>query len=95
MKSAEERLADALAEIERLKEAAHNEAVRTARYPWENPQLVKETQKVGYNFRMDPVTYLKIKWIMENKGGIKSIQQFLEKAVSKHADQILEELHAK
>lgn len=90
----EDRLAHLQAEIEKLQKQAHDEAVRKARFPWENPEIVQDRQDVGYNFKIDPELYLKIQWIMENKGGIKSIQAFLDRAAKKMAQEILEELGA-
>lgn len=95
MKSVEEQLIEAQAEIARLQELARVAAARKARYPWENPDIVQDQPKMGYNFKFEPELYLKVKWIMENKGGIKSIQVFLDKAANKLAEEILEELGAK
>jgi hypothetical protein len=92
MKTAEQKLAEAMAEIERLKEAARSEAIKTAKFPWENPEIVQATEKMGYNFRMDPELYLKVKWVMENKGGIKSMQVLFDRAIRKYVDGIITEL---
>jgi hypothetical protein len=35
---------------------------------------------MGYNFKLEPELYLKVKWITENVGGMKSTQVFLDKA---------------
>lgn len=94
-KSVEEQLREAQAEISRLQELARAEATRKARFPWENPEIVQEQTRMAYNFKIEPELYLKIKWIMENKGGIKSIQVFLDRAGNQMADKILEELGAK
>lgn len=90
----EDRLAHLQAELEKLQKQAHEEAVRKARFPWENPEVVQDQQRMGYNFKIDPELYLKIQWIMENKGGIKSIQVFLDRAAKKMAQEMLEELGA-
>lgn len=94
-KSVEERLAEAQAEIARLQELARAEATRKARYPWENPETIQNQPKMGYNFKFEPELYLKTKWILANKGGMKSMQVFLDQAANKLADEILEELGAK
>lgn len=90
----EDRLAHLQAELDKLQKQAHDEAVRKARFPWENPEIVQDQQRMGYNFKIDPDLYLKIQWIMENKGGIKSIQVFLDRAAKKMAQEMLEELGA-
>jgi hypothetical protein len=88
-----------LAELERRikaeKDRMRAEAVRNARYPWENPDKLDEQGRTGYNFKIGPESYLKIQWLMDNKGGIKSIQQFLERATEFYANHLLEELQAK
>lgn len=94
-KSVEEQLKEAQAEIARLQELARAEAARKARFPWENPEIVQNQPKMGYNFKFEPELYLKVKWILENKGGMKSMQVFLDRAANKMAEQILEELGAK
>jgi hypothetical protein len=93
--TAEEKLAQALEEIQRLKEQVRVEAARTARYPWENPETVQEQGRMGYNLKIEPELYLKIQWLMENKGGIRSIQVFFDRAGNKLADEYLAELGAK
>lgn len=93
--TAEEKLAEALAEIQKLKEQVRVEQSRKARYPWENPELVEEAGRRGYNLKIEPELYLKIQWLMENKGGIRSMQVFFEKAANQLADEYLEELKAK
>jgi hypothetical protein len=93
-KSVEEQLAEAQAEISRLQELARAEAARKARFPWENPEIVQSQPKMGYNFKFEPELYLKVKWITENKGGMKSMQVFLDRAANKYAEEILEELGA-
>lgn len=93
-KSVEEQLKEAQAEIARLQELQREEARRKARYPWENPEVVQNQTKMGYNFKMEPELYLKIQWLMEHKGGIKSIQVFLDRAANRLADDYLEELGA-
>jgi hypothetical protein len=90
----EDRLAHLQAELEKLQKQAHDEAVRKARFPWENPEIMQNQERTGYNFKIDPELYLKIQWIMENKGGIKSIQVFLDRAAKKMAQEILAELGA-
>lgn len=45
---------------------------------------------MGYNFKFEPELYLKVKWITENVGGMKSMQVFLDKAANLLADQMLE-----
>jgi hypothetical protein len=94
MKTAEEKLAEALAEIEKLKDAAREEATRKARFPWENPEILKEQNRMTYNLKIEPELYLKIKWLMENKGGIKSMQVFFDRAGNKLAQEYLKELGA-
>jgi hypothetical protein len=89
-KSVEELLAEAQAEITRLTNLRREEAMRKARFPWENPETVQEQPKVGYNLRMEPDLYLKAKWITENVGGFKSLQVFLDRAARKYADEIIE-----
>jgi hypothetical protein len=93
-KTAEQQLADALAEIQKLKDAAREEAARKARYPWENPETVQEQQRMSYNLKIEPELYLKIKWLMENKGGIRSMQVFFDRAGNELADKYLKELGA-
>ena len=93
--TAEEKLAQALEEIQRLKEQVRVEAAKKARYPWENPQILEEQSRMGYNLKVEPELYLKIKWLMENKGGIRSIQAFFERAGNKLANEYIEELASK
>lgn len=93
-KTAEQQLADALAEIQKLKDAAREEAARKARFPWENPETVQEQSRMSYNLKIEPELYLKIKWLMENKGGIRSMQVFFDKAGNKLAEEYLKELGA-
>ena len=88
--SVEERLKAAQAEIARLQELARAEATKKARFPWENPDLVQAQQRMGYNFKMEPELYLKVKWIVENVGGMKSMQVFLDKAANQLADELIE-----
>lgn len=88
--SVEEQLKAAQAEIARLQELARAEATRKARFPWENPDIVQEQQRMGYNFKMEPELYLKVKWIVENVGGMKSMQVFLDKAANQLADELVE-----
>jgi len=90
-KTVEEQLADAQAEITRLQELARAEATRKARYPWENPEIVQNQPKMGYNFKFEPELYLKVKWVTENVGGMKSMQVFLDRAANKLVDEILAE----
>jgi hypothetical protein len=89
-KSVEEQLAQAQSEIARLQELVRAEATRKARFPWENPEIVQAQKKTGYNFKLEPELYLKVKWITENVGGMKSTQVFLDKAANLLADQMLE-----
>jgi len=94
-KSVEEQLAAAQAEIERLKELRIAEQTRTARFPWENPEIVQAQPRMGYNFKFDPELYLKAKWITENVGGMKSLQVFLDRAADLLAADLLEKFGAK
>jgi hypothetical protein len=94
-KSVEEQLKDAQAEIARLQELARAEATRKARFPWENPEIIQNQPKMGYNFKFEPELYLKVKWITENVGGMKSMQVFLDKAANMLADEMLEKHGAK
>ncbi|MDN8037417.1 hypothetical protein [Burkholderia vietnamiensis] len=94
-KTVEEQLAAAQAEIARLQELARQEATRKARFPWENPEVVQEQPKMGYNFKFTPELYLKVKWITENVGGVKSMQVFLDRAANRLADELLEKHGAK
>lgn len=89
-KSVEEQLADAQAEIARLQDAVRAEATRKARFPWENPDIIQNQPRMGYNFKFEPEVYLKAKWITENVGGMKSLQVFLDRAAHKLADEIIE-----
>jgi hypothetical protein len=93
-KTAEQQLADALAEITKLKEQVREEAAKKARYPWENPETVQEQARMSYNLKIEPELYLKIKWLMENKGGIRSMQVFFDKAGNELATRYLTELGA-
>jgi hypothetical protein len=95
MSNTEQKLAEALAMIERLQEEKRLEAIKTAKYPWQNPETVASQNRMSYNLKVEPELYLKIQWLMENKGGIKSIQKFFEKAGNMLADVYLEELDAK
>jgi hypothetical protein len=45
---------------------------------------------MGYNFKMEPELYLKVKWIVENVGGMKSMQVFLDRAANLYADETIE-----
>jgi phage protein U len=94
-KSVEEQLAAAQAEIARLTALAHDEQIRKARFPWENPDVVREQQRMGYNFKFEPELYLKAKWITENVGGMKSLQVILDRAANKLVDELLEKHGAK
>ncbi len=94
-KSVEEQLAAAQAEIQRLTEIAQANRVAAARFPWENPEIVREQQRMGYNFKFEPELYLKVKWITENVGGMKSMQVFLDRAANAMADGLLEKFGAK
>ncbi|MEX3935059.1 hypothetical protein AB4Y32_25255 [Paraburkholderia phymatum] len=94
-KSVEEQLKDAQAEIARLQDLARAEAARKARFPWENPEIVQQQQRMGYNFKFEPELYIKVKWILDNKAGYKSMQVFLDKAANKLVDEIFEELGVK
>lgn len=69
-------------------------AIQNARYPWENPAAVEEEGEKKYNLAIKPELRLKINWIMENKGGIKSIQAFFDQAGNKFAAECLKELGA-
>lgn len=89
-KSVEQQLAEAHAHIARLEEQARAEAARKARFPWENPEVVQNQKSSGYNFKFEPVLYLKVKWITENVGGMKSMQVFLDKAANQLADELIE-----
>lgn len=93
--TAEQKLESALAEIQRLKEQVRVEVARAARYPWQNPERVEAQPRMGYNLKIDPELYLKIKWLMDNAAGIRSMQAFFEKAGNKLADEYLEDLKAK
>lgn len=88
--SVEEQLKAAQAEIARLQELARAEAARKARFPWENPEIVHEQPRMGYNFKIEPELYLKMKWIVENVGGMKSMQVFLDRAANSLADELIE-----
>lgn len=94
-KSVEEQLAAAQAEIQRLTEIAQANRVAAARFPWENPEIVREQPRMGYNFKFEPELYLKVKWITENVGGMKSMQVFLDRAANSMADGLLEKFGAK
>lgn len=83
------KLEEEMAELERQEML---DRIKGAKFPWENPELVKDQQRVGYNFKIDPELYLKIQWLMENKGGYRSIQVFLDKAAVAFADQLINEL---
>lgn len=91
----EEKLALALAEIQRLQDQVRAEAASKARFPWQNPDSVQSQKKMSYHLKINPELYIKIKWLMENKGGIRSIQVFFDRAGNKLADEYLEELGAK
>jgi len=93
-KSTVDRLAAAQAEVERLQRAAREEAIRVAKFPWQNPQVLQDQNRMGYHFKIDPELYLQIQWLMENRGGIKSIQVFLDRAAKKMAHEMLEEMGA-
>jgi hypothetical protein len=94
-KSVEEQLADAQAEITRLQDLARAEAARKARFPWENPEIIRNQPRMGYNFKFEPELYLKVKWITENVGGMKSMQVFLDRAANQLADEMLEKFGGK
>ena len=67
------------------------EAARKARFPWESPEVIQAMQRqTGYNFKFDPVLYLKTTWIVDNVGGMKSMQVFLEHAARRYAEELLE-----
>lgn len=87
--SVEDQLKAAQAEIARLQVLAREEATKSARFPWENPEIIQHQPKMGYNFKMEPELYLKIKWIVENVGGMKSMQVFLDRAANLHADETI------
>jgi hypothetical protein len=88
--SVEEQLKAAQAEIARLQTLAREEATKSARFPWENPDIIQAQPRMGYNFKMEPELYLKVKWIVENVGGMKSMQVFLDKAANLYADETIE-----
>lgn len=89
-KSVEQQLADAQAEIARLQSEARANAVRNARFPWENPEVMDALKEgLGYNFKRSPELFLKIQWITENVGGMKSVQVFLDRAANKLADELI------
>jgi hypothetical protein len=88
--SVEEQLAAAQAEIERLLELQRQQAALRARYPWQNPEIIRTQQRTGYNFKFEPELYLKVKWITENVGGMKSMQVFLDRAANALASELLE-----
>jgi hypothetical protein len=92
--TAEEKLALALAEIKYLKEQARAEATKNARYPWQNPEAVEEEGDKNYNLAIKADLRLKIKWIMQNKGGVRSIQAFFDQAGNKFAAECLKDLGA-
>lgn len=92
--TAEERLLQLQAELEALQQAAREEKIRKAKYPWQNPDVVQNQPRLGYNMKLEPELYLKIQWLMENRGGIKSIQVFLDRAAKKLAQEMLEEMGA-
>lgn len=94
-KSVEEQLVAAQLEIARLQEAVKAEATRKARFPWENPEIIQNQPRMGYNFKFEPELYLKVKWITENVGGMKSMQVFLDRAANTVADELLEKFGAK
>jgi hypothetical protein len=93
-KTAEQKLAEALTEIQRLKEQARAEAAKKARFPWQNPDVVESAKEKKYNLAIKPELRLKIDWLMANKGGIRSIQVFFDRAGNKFADDLLKELGA-
>jgi hypothetical protein len=88
--SVEDQLKAAQAEIERLQNLAREEATKKARFPWENPEIIQAQPRMGYNFKMEPELYLKVKWIVENVGGMKSMQVFLDRAANQFADELIE-----
>jgi arginine deiminase len=88
--SVEEQLRAAQAEIARLQELAREEATKSARFPWENPDIIQAQPRMGYNFKMEPELYLKVKWIVENVGGMKSMQVFLDRAANEMADAVID-----
>lgn len=90
-KTVEQQLAEAHAEIARLQEKARQEAASKARFPWENPEVVQNQTRMGYNFKFEPELYLKVRWITENVGGMKSMQVFLDRAANKLADALIEQ----
>jgi hypothetical protein len=94
--TAEEKLVDALLEIHRLKEqlAAVN-GQKKAVLPWQDPDTVKGQRLMKYNLAIKPELYLKVKWLLEHKGGLKSMQVFFERAANKLADEYVAELSAK
>jgi hypothetical protein len=92
--TAESQLIEALAEIQRLKAQARAEATKNARYPWENPEIIDAEGEKKYNLSIKPELRLKIDWIRENKGGIRSIQAFFDRAGEKFAAECLKELGA-
>jgi hypothetical protein len=89
-KNLAQQLEDAQAEIARLQELTRAEAARKARFPWENPEIIQDQPRMGYNFKFEPELYLKVKWITENVGGMKSMQVFLDRAANQLAAQLLE-----
>ncbi|MFL9922611.1 hypothetical protein PQR75_46875 [Paraburkholderia fungorum] len=90
MMSVEEQIAAAQAEVERLLELQREQAALRARYPWQNPDVMRTQQRMGYNFKFEPELYLKVKWITENVGGMKSMQVFLDCAANALANELLE-----
>ena len=88
--SLEAQLAAAQAEIERLLELQRQQAALRARYPWQDPETVQKQGRMGYNFKFEPELYLKVKWITENVGGMKSMQIFLDRAANALANELLE-----
>jgi hypothetical protein len=91
-KAPEDPVAAAELLLQRAMELKRQQAIANARFPWENPAITEKLGRVGYNVKIDPELKLQIDYIMEHKGGFRSIQSFYDQAAKRYAKELLNEL---
>jgi len=84
-------LEEAEAQLAKLREQARAEAKKTAKFPWQDPDVLESLKTTGVTFRMREALYRKMQWYMEQVPGGISFQKMVERLVDAEVDRFITE----